>query len=99
MNFVVTIRYKNAKNTLTRLSFKDGHVPTHPEHDGLNLDVQVRRLPLLQRQLPHRPLQVEREGVEPQHSQRVQAQLHRVEVGEQLGRGNCNNKLCCLIGF
>ncbi len=58
---------------------------SQPEHNGFTLDVQVRRLRLFGRQHLDRPLQVEREGVQPQDRQRVERQLDRIEVGEKLG--------------
>ena len=65
-----------------------GQIFSYPEHYCLNLDVQVWRLALLQRQHLDRLLQVEGECVEPKHRQRVHGDLNRVDVREELGRGD-----------
>ena len=71
----------------------------YPEHDCLNLDVQVGRLRLLEAELRDGLLQVEGERVQPQARDRVQADLHRVDVREELGRGHCVREKEAVVTF
>ena len=71
---------------MSSFAFKKNENTPYPEHDGFDLDVKVGWLCLLEGETLDGLLQVEREGVEPQQCQWVQVDLHRVNVGEELGR-------------
>ena len=62
------------------------------KHDGLDFDVQIRRLGFLRGQQLDRLLQVKGECVEPEHRQWIQRYLDRVDVGEELWWGHWKKK-------